>query len=81
LRPAWANCSQDSISKITKVKWTGGVAQAIECLLCKCEALSSNSIQTQPPPKQTNKQNQYFKSVMKGVKDYLFLVAHTEGNH
>jgi hypothetical protein len=23
-------------------RWTGGVAQAVKCLLCKCEALSSN---------------------------------------
>jgi hypothetical protein len=30
------------ISKITRAKWTGGMAQAIEHLLCKCEALSSN---------------------------------------
>jgi hypothetical protein len=30
------------ISKITKAKWTGGVVQAVEHLLCKLEALSSN---------------------------------------
>jgi hypothetical protein len=30
------------ISKITRATWTGGVAQAIEHLLCKCEALNSN---------------------------------------
>jgi hypothetical protein len=29
-------------SKITKGKWTGCVAQAVACLLCKYEALSSN---------------------------------------
>jgi hypothetical protein len=34
LRPAGANSLQDLISKITRTKWTGGVAQA-ECLLCK----------------------------------------------
>jgi hypothetical protein len=28
--------------KITSVKWTGGMTQAVEHLLCKCEALSSN---------------------------------------
>jgi hypothetical protein len=28
--------------KITKAKWTGAVAQAVELLLCKWEALSSN---------------------------------------
>jgi hypothetical protein len=40
LRPAQANRSQDPISKITRAKWTGGVAQAAERLLCKCEALN-----------------------------------------
>jgi hypothetical protein len=30
------------ISKITKAKWTGGVAQEVEHLLCKCGRLSSN---------------------------------------
>jgi hypothetical protein len=28
--------------KITRVKWTGGVTQMVECLLCKGEALSSD---------------------------------------
>jgi hypothetical protein len=30
------------ISKITRAKWAGGVAQVVECLLCKCKAMSSN---------------------------------------
>jgi hypothetical protein len=30
------------ISKITRAKWTGGVAQVVELLLCKHEVLSSN---------------------------------------
>jgi hypothetical protein len=30
------------ISKITRAKWTGGVAQVVELLLCKHKALSSN---------------------------------------
>jgi hypothetical protein len=38
------------ISKITRAKWTGGVAQAIELLLCKYEVLSSN-----PSPKNNRK--------------------------
>jgi hypothetical protein len=42
LRPDQANNSQDLISKITRAKWTGGVAQAIESLLCMHKALSSN---------------------------------------
>jgi hypothetical protein len=29
-RPAWANSSQDPISKITRAKWTEGVAQVIQ---------------------------------------------------
>jgi hypothetical protein len=33
---------ETSISKISRAKWTAGVAQAVECLLCKCKALSSN---------------------------------------
>jgi hypothetical protein len=33
---------QDPISKITRAKWAGGVAQALEHLLSKWEALSSN---------------------------------------
>jgi hypothetical protein len=31
------------ISKISRAKWTGGVAQVIRHLLFKCEAPSSNS--------------------------------------
>jgi hypothetical protein len=39
---------RDLISKITRAKWTGGVVQAVEHLLCKPKALSSNpSPQTQ----------------------------------
>jgi hypothetical protein len=34
--------TQDLISKITRTKGDGGVAQAIECLLSKHEALSLN---------------------------------------
>jgi hypothetical protein len=30
------------ISKVTRAKWTGSVAQPVECLLFKFEALSSN---------------------------------------
>jgi hypothetical protein len=34
------------ISKITRAKWAGGVAQVVEHLLCKDKALSSNPIPT-----------------------------------
>jgi hypothetical protein len=37
-RSAWANSSPDPISKITIEKWTGGVVQVVEHLLCKCKA-------------------------------------------
>jgi hypothetical protein len=41
-------------SKITRAKWTGGVAQAIEHLLFKHEALSSNSSPTLKKKKKKN---------------------------
>jgi hypothetical protein len=40
----------DPIFKRTRTKWAGGVAQAVECLLCKNKALSSN-----PSPIMKNK--------------------------
>jgi hypothetical protein len=33
---------ETSSPKITRAKWTRGVVQVVECLLCKWEALSSN---------------------------------------
>jgi hypothetical protein len=42
LRSAQANNSPDPISKITREKWIGSVAQAVQYLLFKLEALSSN---------------------------------------
>jgi hypothetical protein len=39
------------ISKLTRAKWTGGVAHAVECLLCESEALSSNSSSTKKKKK------------------------------
>jgi hypothetical protein len=42
LRPALENSSQDPNSNITRTKVTEGVAQEVECLLCKCEAVSWN---------------------------------------
>jgi hypothetical protein len=40
-RLAQANSLWDSISKITRAKWTDCVAQTVEHLFCKYEALSS----------------------------------------
>jgi hypothetical protein len=46
-RPAPANNLRDPpIFKITTAKWTRGVAQVVESLLCTYEALSSNSSPT-----------------------------------
>jgi hypothetical protein len=42
LSPARVNSSGDSFSKTIKAKWTGGVAQIVEHLLCKGKALNSN---------------------------------------
>jgi hypothetical protein len=33
---------RDSISKTTRAKWSGGVAQVVDYLLCQHEALSAN---------------------------------------
>jgi hypothetical protein len=41
-RSAQTNSLRDFFSKITRAKWTG-LAQVAEHLLCKCDALSSNS--------------------------------------
>jgi hypothetical protein len=43
------------ITKITKAKWTGDVAQAVEHLLCKCAALSSNPSPTNKEQKSLSK--------------------------
>jgi hypothetical protein len=46
LRPGQANSLQDPVSQIIREKWTGGVAQAVESLLCKSKVLSSNPVPT-----------------------------------
>jgi hypothetical protein len=40
-KPAQGNSKEDPISEIASARWTSGVAQVIQHLLCKCEALSS----------------------------------------
>jgi hypothetical protein len=52
---------QKPISKITKAKWTGGVAQAVDGLLCKLKALSSNSGNTKKKKKVKMKQKNFKK--------------------
>jgi tRNA G10 N-methylase Trm11 len=59
LRPAWANSSQDPISKITRAKLTRGVAQVI----CQWEALSSNHSPTKKKKKKKRKKiNPFFRN-------------------
>jgi hypothetical protein len=43
LRPA---CETPSLTKLSRAKWPGGVAQVMKCELCKHEALSSNPSST-----------------------------------
>jgi hypothetical protein len=38
----WQSAVRGPISKITRAKWTGDVAQVVKCLLCKYEAINSN---------------------------------------
>jgi flagellar biosynthesis/type III secretory pathway protein FliH len=52
-RPAWANCSQDHISKMTWSKCTGCMIQEVQLLLCECEALSLNPSPTSSTPKKS----------------------------
>jgi hypothetical protein len=54
--PAQGNSSQDPISKITTKKWTRGMAQVVESLLCKGKAMSSNPTLTNNKTK-NEKQN------------------------
>jgi hypothetical protein len=42
LRSALAVFPRNAISKIIRAKWTGGVAQVVEHLLCEHEALIAN---------------------------------------
>jgi hypothetical protein len=42
LRPLKENSSQDPVSKVTRVKWTGGMAQGVQHVFCKHGTLSSN---------------------------------------
>jgi hypothetical protein len=51
LRPAQASNLQHAISKINRKKWTGGVAQAVECMLCQVQ-----SPEFKPQSHQKNKQ-------------------------
>jgi hypothetical protein len=60
LKSALANSLQDLISKITRTKWTGDVAQVVVCLLCNCEVLSSNpSLTKKKKSHQTNRQQEH----------------------
>jgi hypothetical protein len=55
----------DPISKITRAKRVGGIAQAVECLPSKHKALSSN------PMPQKKKKNGNIKSYRKPVTTFF----------
>jgi hypothetical protein len=73
---------RDSISKITRRKWAGGVAQAVECLLWKHKALSSN-----PSPVKKKKKTLDDKLLQKEcllekyLTDYLYLTTVLNKKH
>jgi hypothetical protein len=49
------------ISKITRAKWTGGVAQIVECLFCKHKVLNSTPIPTKKKKKKRKRERKRFK--------------------
>jgi hypothetical protein len=55
LRSTWANSSRDPVSKITRPKWVGSVAQEVEYLLCKLETRTKPWIQMPDPQKKKKK--------------------------
>jgi hypothetical protein len=67
-RPVWINGSQDPISKITRAKWTG---DAVECLLCKYDVLSSN-----PNTTEKNKETQTHKILDRQNLTLKFSINH-----
>jgi hypothetical protein len=75
LKPDWASTSLDSISKITSVKWTGGVAQAVEPILCKHKALSSNSSPTKKRKKKGEWASLLFKTTYGPIPLYVRLYS------
>jgi hypothetical protein len=60
LRLAWAKNSQDLITKITRAKWAGGVAQVVEnCFALqvgRLEFKNSNSSPTKKKKKERKKE-------------------------
>jgi hypothetical protein len=53
--PVLVNNLEDPFSKITRAKGTGGVTQAVECLLCNCKALILNQRPTKKKKKKKKK--------------------------
>jgi hypothetical protein len=51
LRSAAANSLWDPISKIARVKWTGGVVRVAVHMLCEYETLTANPSPAPHPPK------------------------------
>jgi hypothetical protein len=55
------------IFKMTRAKWTGGMTQAVECQLCKREALSSNSHSEKPLKDTTDYCNKICRDLCKKI--------------
>jgi hypothetical protein len=68
LRSTWTNSSRDPIPKITRAKWTGGVAQALEYLLCKHEAKCKP--QSRQKKKTKNKKYRVFSNGSKSARKH-----------
>jgi hypothetical protein len=54
------NVHETPISKITRAKWTGGMAQVVGRPLCKCEALKIKNPRPTPKKKKKKKRLQKF---------------------
>jgi hypothetical protein len=77
-----ANTLQDSISKVTRAKQAGGVAQVVECLLCK-HLLCTQNPKFKPPSHQKKKKrcggNRNY-TVQKSSRAFRDLVAFSPQN-
>jgi hypothetical protein len=64
---------QEPISKITRAKMAGGMAQAVECLLANTKTLSSNPSISKKQNKKKEFQRQVVEYVRKSQTDGYFI--------
>jgi hypothetical protein len=74
LKPAQANSTPYSISKITTAKWTGGAAQVVKCLLYKVKFW----VQTPVPPKKKKTLHEENKTKLKHFWSKAFQTMYTQ---